>query len=800
MAKAYFGQKLQRGSLGAFGYRLGVSVERRSAALKRAVRAEGWLPVYRKLVAVRTLNRRRPEIAREFGKDAAFVKTLSRNPGCSVVVGERNPNWLAVESNPRGGARPSSPHCMACGVTTRSGGFQGDLCPRHRHLDPHSWQVLVSHARKEAKRRGLPWVDTRKHPEARQALFRRYGLATAAGGSPLFGRTALAYGEERPEVLAIPRNPSRSKRACSACGYPYLTTYDTRSRRYYCMSRIMCDERRAAWYAKHSKTNPLTRAERASLGMRSAQMLRAARAAERRGDRLEAHHDLGAAEAYEDTAIRYAEGSQGARMAMARSNPASVLGAFPLTRGGIAKAKALANRAVRSGRTATIDIRSDGVYVVGGERIGPCSRPRGRDNPKISLAKYGYKLDYLPEARRAALVRAMNASSAQAVNETLTALIRMARGRRDTEAAEMYYRDRESFMFGRPTKNPLTTRETNELILWGARLDKDAREATEPYPKGYFEGSASMARDAAFTYRQKAHGRKYSRNPSKYENNGHLRSIVGRLHVGQSDAEVMKYVASRLAKGINKQKFAAVMRAAVAIHAKNRQFYGDVMGGRFGRSSRKKNTNERDAAAKRKAYLAGRRDALAGKGLYYSGPLTPEYLRGVREAHGHGSARNPLTRKERAAARSMQRAYLYEARSLEHRSSAMPTRAAKNMLRLAEITAARGYGINDAIYEIDLVGGKREPELRPRAHFKNPHVVVDLRGKVARVARGDPIKTFNQALEVARALAKRTGESVEIHATPFFGGKKGAQVSPLFRMMKHVVVYPDGGVGPGGMR
>jgi len=34
----------------------------------------------------------------------------------------------------------------------------------------------------------------------------------------------------------------------------------------------------------------------------------------------------------------------------------------------------------------------------------------------------------------------------------------------------------------------------------------------------------------------------------------------------------------------------------------------------------------------RKAYLRGRLDVMRGRGLYYSGRFTPDYLRGAHEA------------------------------------------------------------------------------------------------------------------------------------------------------------------------
>ena len=60
-----------------------------------------------------------------------------------------------------------------------------------------------------------------------------------------------------------------------------------------------------------------------------------------------------------------------------------------------------------------------------------------------------------------------------------------------------------------------------------------------------------------------------------------IRQIVGRLHVGTSDAEVAEYAASRLKKGASAATIRAVKKCAVKVHHKNRRLYSQVMSGRI---------------------------------------------------------------------------------------------------------------------------------------------------------------------------------------------------------------------------
>ena len=62
--------------------------------------------------------------------------------------------------------------------------------------------------------------------------------------------------------------------------------------------------------------------------------------------------------------------------------------------------------------------------------------------------------------------------------------------------------------------------------------------------------------------------------------------IVGRLHVGESNLTVCKYLKASLRKGawrkLTKRSRKAWLRQAIKCHAANRQLYTDVMSGRIG--------------------------------------------------------------------------------------------------------------------------------------------------------------------------------------------------------------------------
>ena len=71
----------------------------------------------------------------------------------------------------------------------------------------------------------------------------------------------------------------------------------------------------------------------------------------------------------------------------------------------------------------------------------------------------------------------------------------------------------------------------------------------------------------------------------KFHGNVMIERIVGRLHVGESDDEAIKYVKSRLAKGAwdslspaDQQSFECEVKRA---HAANMGLYRAVMTGRF---------------------------------------------------------------------------------------------------------------------------------------------------------------------------------------------------------------------------
>ena len=75
-----FGHLLVRGKLREFGYSVYLPEKERQKALDKAVKEYGGLSVYRKLIAVYTLNKNRaPEIARRFRKDANYIKNKYYN-------------------------------------------------------------------------------------------------------------------------------------------------------------------------------------------------------------------------------------------------------------------------------------------------------------------------------------------------------------------------------------------------------------------------------------------------------------------------------------------------------------------------------------------------------------------------------------------------------------------------------------------------------------------------------------------------------------------------------------------------
>lgn len=72
----------------------------------------------------------------------------------------------------------------------------------------------------------------------------------------------------------------------------------------------------------------------------------------------------------------------------------------------------------------------------------------------------------------------------------------------------------------------------------------------------------------------------------KFHGNYMIRQIVGRLHVGTPDDEVVDYFKSRLKKGFWEKKMTAVQRRDAEcevrrVHAENLKMYRDVMTGRF---------------------------------------------------------------------------------------------------------------------------------------------------------------------------------------------------------------------------
>jgi len=65
---------LRKGTLSKHGYAADESVAKRHAALKKAVKAEDWLSVFRKLNAVATYNKNKPALHKTFIADRNWVK------------------------------------------------------------------------------------------------------------------------------------------------------------------------------------------------------------------------------------------------------------------------------------------------------------------------------------------------------------------------------------------------------------------------------------------------------------------------------------------------------------------------------------------------------------------------------------------------------------------------------------------------------------------------------------------------------------------------------------------------------
>jgi hypothetical protein len=65
---------LRKGTLRKHGYSTDLSKAKRHAALKKAVKAENWLKVFRKLNAVAIYNKNRPKLHKIFIADRDWVK------------------------------------------------------------------------------------------------------------------------------------------------------------------------------------------------------------------------------------------------------------------------------------------------------------------------------------------------------------------------------------------------------------------------------------------------------------------------------------------------------------------------------------------------------------------------------------------------------------------------------------------------------------------------------------------------------------------------------------------------------
>jgi hypothetical protein len=70
---------IRRGTLSKYGYKSSKLAKVRRSSLKKAVKHEGYLPVFRKLIALSTLQKNRnPLLSKKFRSDARYVKSHFR--------------------------------------------------------------------------------------------------------------------------------------------------------------------------------------------------------------------------------------------------------------------------------------------------------------------------------------------------------------------------------------------------------------------------------------------------------------------------------------------------------------------------------------------------------------------------------------------------------------------------------------------------------------------------------------------------------------------------------------------------
>jgi len=65
---------VRKGTLRRFGYSSKLPKEERQAALRKAVKADGWLPIFRKLNALTIFFKRNPKMRALFLADRDYVK------------------------------------------------------------------------------------------------------------------------------------------------------------------------------------------------------------------------------------------------------------------------------------------------------------------------------------------------------------------------------------------------------------------------------------------------------------------------------------------------------------------------------------------------------------------------------------------------------------------------------------------------------------------------------------------------------------------------------------------------------
>ena len=67
---------IRKGTLRRHGYSLSLPAPLRKIAIQQAVVYEGVMPIYKKLILLRTLNKSRPSLFKKLNADATYVKKM----------------------------------------------------------------------------------------------------------------------------------------------------------------------------------------------------------------------------------------------------------------------------------------------------------------------------------------------------------------------------------------------------------------------------------------------------------------------------------------------------------------------------------------------------------------------------------------------------------------------------------------------------------------------------------------------------------------------------------------------------